>query len=155
LEVDFLGVGVPEEDVLADFDVDLHPRVRAVASYRREDLPRLLAAHEIKLFPTLTEGYGIALLEAMACGLAPVSSDAPGPSEIIDDGRDGLLAPAGDDAALEAQLERLLTDAELRQRIRTSAHATAQGWSWSRIAEETTALYERVRWSRASSSTAS
>lgn len=141
VSVSFLGTRRSREHVLADFDQALHGRIQVVPDYRNEELPALLRGHHVKLFPTLMEGFGVALLEAMACGLAPVASSTPGPRSIVEEGRDGLIVPPRDEQALEAAMERLVVDAELRERLRREAHATAQAYSWKRIAAHTLELY--------------
>ena len=64
------------------------------------------------------EGLPVALIEAMACGVPVVATDCPsGPGEIISHGRDGLLVPVGDPAAMAGALKLLLDDSSLRERI--------------------------------------
>ncbi len=83
-----------------------------------------LAAADIFALPTMDEAFGIALVEAMACGLAAVASRVGGIKDIIEPEGNGLLIEPGDRAHLEAALRRLLTDAALRQLLATAALAT-------------------------------
>lgn len=111
----------------------------------RRDVPELLRAFDIFVFPTLKEGFPNALLEAMACGCAIVASDFPGNLEMIRDDDNALVAPVGDACALERQIDRLLADASLRRRLGCKARADAeQRFSVQRNVERTAALYERL-----------
>lgn len=139
-----VGTRVPPERVRGDLPAPVRERVRVVPEYRHEDLPGLLADAQVLLSASLAEGFSLALLEAMACGLAPVATDIPGSRDVVDDGRNGLLVPARDAAAPTQALLRLLDDPALLARLRTEAHATAQRFSWERIAAETVELYERA-----------
>lgn len=84
---------------------------------RREDVPELLAACDVFALPSLYEGSSLAVMEAMAAGRAVVSSAIGGTDELVEDGRDGLLVPPGDTAALAAALRRLLGDQRLRDSL--------------------------------------
>jgi glycosyltransferase involved in cell wall biosynthesis len=76
----------------------------------RDDVADLMCAADALVFPSLYEGLGGTLLEAMALGLPIVSSDTPGTSEVLDAGRCGWLAPPGNASALAARIEDALTD---------------------------------------------
>ena len=76
------------------------------------------------------EGWGIANLEAAACGTATVASDSPGLRDSVIDGRTGYLVRHGDVAALADRLEGLLTRPDLRDRMGGQARAFAEGFSW-------------------------
>ncbi len=88
---------------------------------RREDVPQLLAACDVFALPSLYEGSSLAVLEAMAAGIAIVSSAIGGTEELIEDGRSGLLVPPGDAPALAAALRRLLGDPSLREDLAARA----------------------------------
>lgn len=148
--VSFLGPGCRPERVLADFPRAVHRRIAVVPKYRREELRDLLAGHSAVVTATLKEGFPLGLLEAMACGLTVVTAATPGPLQYVRDGDNGLVVPRADAPAMAAALERLIADPPLLRRLRESAHATAQRYSWKRIAPETLRLYEEAMASRAS-----
>ncbi len=81
----------------------------------RADVARLLAAADVGLLTSLSEGIPLALIEAMAAGLPVVSTDVGGVPEVVEDGRTGLLAPPAGHAALGESILRLADDPALRR----------------------------------------
>ncbi len=116
-------------------------RLRFLPAVSGEQLTTLLQAARALLQPSLHEGFGIPVLEAMACGCPVLASDTPALVEVM--GGAGLHAAKGDDAALGEALIRLrepgLTD-QLRQR----GLARAREFSWQRTAQETLAIYREA-----------
>jgi glycosyltransferase involved in cell wall biosynthesis len=144
VSVTFLGTQRSRDIVLADFEGADHGRIRVIENFKRCDLPHLLDGHHIIFLPTLSEGFSLALLEGMACGLAPVSTTARGPSEVVVDGQNGLLVPPADANPLTSALEALITDRPLLARLRRAAYATAQPFSWHSVARQRLDVYERL-----------
>jgi glycosyltransferase involved in cell wall biosynthesis len=141
----FLGTGCSESQVHQGFEPDVRDRVQVIPHYDHELLPSLLQGHQIKLFPTLSEGFSLALPEAMACGLVPVTTATPGSMEIVQDGNNGLLVPPRDPQAIVQALERLIRNRIYLEKLRRKAYETAQNYSWQRIAATTLALYEQAK----------
>ena len=146
VEMSFLGTACREctsaEQVYADFDPELYDRLTVIPRFDHKQLPQLLKNHHIKLFPSLSEGFGMALVEAMACGLAPITTATGGPKDIIDDRQDGLIIPLRDSKAIETALEKLIGDRVELDRLRRNAYEKAQNYSWKKIANQTIALYK-------------
>jgi glycosyltransferase involved in cell wall biosynthesis len=94
----------------------LGERIALAGPLGREELARLYARADLFLMPSLYEGYGMALAEAMAHGLPIVSTTGGAAAETVPDAA-ALKVPPGDEAALAAAIERLLTDATLRARL--------------------------------------
>jgi glycosyltransferase involved in cell wall biosynthesis len=90
---------------------------RVVFSGRVDDVSEWVRAADVFAFPSLFEGLGISLVEALACGLPAIGSRTGGIVDVIDDGRTGLLVPPGDAAALESALRRLLDDPAARDEM--------------------------------------
>lgn len=84
---------------------------------------------------SLTEGLPGVVLEAMACGAVVVSSDNDGSLELIRHGENGLIAPRRDCGRFVAEIERVLTDDQLRQRLADAAMRTANEFTWDRAAD--------------------
>jgi glycosyltransferase involved in cell wall biosynthesis len=87
----------------------------------RRDVIDFLRACDVFIFPSLYEGLGIALIEAMAAGCACVASAAGPIPEVVTDGEDGVLVPPGEPEAIAAAVCRLLADESLRVRLGTAA----------------------------------
>ena len=79
----------------------------------REDVPDLLAASDLFAFPSLFEGLGGSVLEAMALGLPIVASDLPAVREIVEEGKNALLVPIEDQDQLAEAIDRVLQDPNL------------------------------------------
>jgi glycosyltransferase involved in cell wall biosynthesis len=88
----------------------------------RSDIERFYRAADLFVFPSHAEGGPLALLEAMASGLACLGSDAPGVKQLLDDGR-GRTTPIGDDAAFAREALALLRDRASRQKLAERARA--------------------------------
>ncbi len=120
LEVEIVGDGADRAELEAlATRLALSDTVRFLG--RREDVPDLLPRWSIYALSSVIEGMPNALLEAMAAGLAVVSTTAGGCGEVVTDGETGLLVPPADPKALADALDRLLSDAPLRERLGRSA----------------------------------
>jgi len=97
------------------------------------ELLALFHAADVFVLPSLVEGMPLVVLEAMACGL-PVIVTPCGTTDIVRDGVDGFIVPAGDAAAIVARLEHLYGDAELARTLSENARARAEQWPWQRYA---------------------
>ena len=107
----------------------------------------VLNALDVFAFPSKGEGFGISLLEAMACGLPSVTFGRWGVKELVIDEETGLLA--GGPAEFSEKLRQLTSDSRLRERLGRAALASVEEkFSWPRIAAETVAFYRELVRSR-------
>lgn len=116
--------------------------VRSLHRVSDEALVQLYNAATLFVFPSFQEGFGLPVLEAMACGTPVVASDNSSIPEVA--GQAAVLVPASDTQALTAALARVLTDARLQRQMKTDGLAQAALFSWERCARETIALYSRL-----------
>jgi len=105
------------------------------------ELPAWYAAADVLAFPSTKEGWGLAVLEAMSAGLPVVTSDLPVFLEYLQPGRDALVVPVGDPAALSRALAAILDDPGLAGRLRAAGLAVSAGLTWARSAREHRAVY--------------
>ena len=107
----------PEENNLKKLARDLKIDDRIIFFKSDPDTAKYLAMMDIFAFPSVKEGLGLALLEAMAAGKACVASDIGGISDIVKDNENGILFKAGDAGGLAGSIIRLMEDAALRERL--------------------------------------
>lgn len=135
----------PELDALVS-ELGLDQLVTITDAVPHDQVPSLL--HQMDIYAALSrldsESFGVAIVEASACGLPVVVSDAQGPAEVTLDGITGLIVPKLDVAAATAALATLVDDAELRQRMGTAgrSHAVAQ-YEWNHCVAH---MIEVYRW---------
>jgi glycosyltransferase involved in cell wall biosynthesis len=80
-----------------------------------------LKALDIFVLPSVKEGLPYALMQAMAAGLAVVATRVGGIPDLVGDGQEGLLVPAGDPTRLKTAIAALISSPELREKLGTSA----------------------------------
>lgn len=146
--ISLLGVGEGVR-ALDDFPAEVRDRVAMVPTFANAELPELLAGHDVFVFPSLSEGASLALLEAMACGLVPIATPAGDAPEVIERGRSGMLVETGDARAIADHVMNLAADPPALEELRRGARARAREYRWERRASETLALYEEALAERA------
>ncbi|MCS6294575.1 MAG: glycosyltransferase family 4 protein [Nitrospira sp.] len=118
-----VGSGGQHDALLAQADsLGLRDRIHLVG--HRDDIERCLAGMDCFVFPSLNEGMGRALIEAMAAGLPVVASRVGGIPAIVRHEENGLLVAAGDSRALSDALRRILSDPQLADRLGRNASRT-------------------------------
>lgn len=112
---------------------------------KQDHIERLLPQADILLMPSEREAFGLAALEAMACGVPPVAARSGGVTELITDGVDGFLAPVADINALAGCVLRILRDPNLASQLSVAARHTAENrFATSAIIPQYEEFYRKV-----------
>jgi len=111
----------------------------------RDDMRDLYAAADVVTLPSLYEGLPYVIAEAMAASRAVVATDVGGIPEMIEDGESGLLVQPRDASALAAALARVVTDADLRERLAIGGGRVAEErFGYERMVERTESEFARI-----------
>ena len=131
----------PAEQLARELEVDGQVRFLGKQDHIERLLPRMHALH----LPSETEAFGLAALEAMACGVPPVATRTGGVPDLITQGVDGFMEPVGDVEAQAGRFIELLSDEGLRSRLSQAARQTAAGrFSTELIIPKYEAYYRQV-----------
>jgi glycosyltransferase involved in cell wall biosynthesis len=109
----------------------------------REELAKILSSSDVFLFPTRREGFGLAPLEAMACGVPVIVSRIPGVTDLANiDGETGYYIEVGDQAGLERKMLTLSADPVTRKRMGKAGNRRInQDFAWEAYVEEWEKIY--------------
>lgn len=119
-------------------------RVDFLGRVEDDKLPTLYRSADIFVFPSVKEGFGLVLVEAMACGLPVVASAAPPIPEVV--GAAGEFFKPEDPSDLALVLGRVISDPALRRRLSAEGRQRVRDrFLWSRVAERTLEIYKQVR----------
>jgi glycosyltransferase involved in cell wall biosynthesis len=144
-DVRFVLIGVgPLRGELERGAHDLGLDGTVVFAGHRSDAAAVADAFDVFALPSVYEGLSIALLEAMARGTACVVTDAGGLPEVIRNGREGLVVPAGDPTSLARGILAVLGDGALRDRLGKAGRCRAAAFDIRTTVRRTEEVYERV-----------
>ena len=105
------------------------------------EMPRVMAAADVFVFPSLFEGSAVVTYEALACGLPSLVTPAAG--SVVRDGAEGFLVPSADVEVLAERMEQLGSDAELRRSMSGAARTRAEAFDWPRYQSALMAVLAR------------
>jgi teichuronic acid biosynthesis glycosyltransferase TuaC len=123
-------------------ELDIADAVAFAGQRPNEEIPIWINASDVVVLPSLSEGFGVVLVEAMACGRPVVATTCGGPQDIVTS-ETGILVPPADDAALAQALLEVLRDGDRfpPERVRQRA---LDNYAYDRIVSRMTAVYEEV-----------
>jgi starch synthase len=134
---------------------DLDPEMRPVLERYRDwfehrsavpkmELARYYGESSVFVLPSLSDSFGLVVIEAMACGLPVIVSDATGASETVSDGVEGFVVPVRDVEALKQKILLLYEDAGRRAEMGRAARWKAQQMTWEAYGRRAVGFYERL-----------
>lgn len=123
-------------------ELGLTSRVRFAGHVPGEQLPLWYNAATVLVYPSRYEGFGLPLLEAMACGTAVIGSTASSLPEVVGDA--GLLVDPDDTPGLAESMLRLAADSELRQQLERRGLERSASFTWQETARLTAGVYQRA-----------
>jgi N-acetyl-alpha-D-glucosaminyl L-malate synthase BshA len=131
----------PAETLARDLGEDRHVTFLG----KQDHVERLIPNADVLLLPSELESFGLAALEAMACGVPPVATNAGGVPELVQHGVDGFLETVGDTTAQAERVTQLLTDPDLYTRMSRAARQSAEDrFSTDLVIPQYERYYEQV-----------
>ena len=122
--------------------LNLQQYIKFIGYVKEEDLPALYSAAKLFVYPSLYEGFGLPVLEAMACGTPVITSNSSSLPEIAGDA--ALLVEPTDNRQLADYILKLIDDEKLRHQMSSKGLEQAKKFSWGKTARETLDIYEKT-----------
>ncbi|MEJ2885254.1 MSMEG_0565 family glycosyltransferase [Actinomycetospora aeridis] len=130
---------------LPELGLELGRDVVLLGTLSEADLGAWYRSADALCFPSLAEGWGLAVLEAMAADLPVVAGDLPVFREYLLHHHNALMPPSGDAAALARAMQEMYADRALRRRLRAGGRVTLARYTWAASARRHLAVYDDVR----------
>lgn len=138
-----MGERGPYERIIDDLKID---RSRCHLNGSTSDIKKEYLDSSLFVFSSRFEGFGMVLIEAMACGLPVVSFDCPcGPKDIVRHQEDGLLLPSGDVTKLAEAMHQMMSDDTLRRQMASKALLNVRRFQMDEIAKRWISLFDRFQ----------
>lgn len=131
-----------EEEIATRLEPRAAGRIMRFSNLSRSELAYLYQKCDVFVFPSLYEGFGLPLLEAMSCGAPVVSARTSSIPEVA--GEAAILVEPTDHNALAGAIKQMITDPSLRRRYVQAGYQQIEQFSWLRTAQQTRAVYEQV-----------
>ena len=130
---------------MADLDLELGRDVAMLGTVPHDEMAAWYHAADAFAFPSVNEGFGLVVLEAMAAGLPVVLTRLPVFGEYVRFGEDALAVDPGDDAGLAEALEAVAHDGEVRAMLRHRGRDVAARFGWDTTALQHIAIYDELQ----------
>jgi starch synthase len=127
----FTFVGPIEDKVTQLFSKQNFPNVHLAGKVPHKNLVSIFEEHDVFVFPSYFEGFGLVILEAMATGLPVITTVATAGPDCIDNGEEGFVIQCGDKDALKTSVEYFMQQPNEIERMGTAARKKAEQFSWN------------------------
>jgi len=146
LRLILVGGGTQEEELKSlAHSLGITEKCQFVGAVPHKDVPRWLNRFDIYCAPSVSESFGVAVVEASACGLPVIVSRVGGLPEVVQNNKTGIIIPPKDVAALARALETLITNEELRKSMGKSGREFVQQfYDWELCVDKMEQLYYQV-----------
>lgn len=135
------GVFSPEQKAFIE-EHALSDSIRQLENIDASTLVKAYSAADILVAPSFHEGFGLTLLEAMACGTPVITSNVSAMPEVV--GEAGLLVDPNDSGAIADSLQNFYQDTLLQEQLRTKGLARAKVFSWEKTAGDIAEIYQQL-----------
>lgn len=136
VELACVGTGARSEVVLRAFPEHVRSRVSVLPRAERSRIREELSGADVFVFPSLSEGFSSALLEAMAAGRAIVATPVGAAADLLEDDKNAIIVRCADSEALAAGITRLLDHRSIRERLGHRAQQNARNYEWTRCSSK-------------------
>ncbi|MEW6734298.1 MAG: glycosyltransferase family 4 protein [Acidobacteriota bacterium] len=143
LRLMLVGIHTATEQVLADFPAELQSRIEVYGQIPHKEISTYYQAADLFLFPSLSEGFSRALLEAMAAGLPIITTAVGSAPDLLQDRYSAILVPVGDSDGIVRALEELLADAALRRTLGRQAQEAARQFLPQNVIEQYQKIWQQ------------
>lgn len=142
-EFHLLGGDQPEEVVLKQFEENNFSKLTITPQFSQDDLISLLSNTKVGIFPSYVEGFGLAVVEQLACGIPVVAYNVPGPADILEELDPSLLIESGDLKSLCKKVVEILNmpDGDYEE-LALRCKERARYYSMSKVAESFLQVYK-------------
>ena len=141
-EFHLLGGDQPETVVLQRFEESNYHKLKITPYFKQDALTSLLSSAKVGIFPSYVEGFGLAVVEQLACGIPVVAYNVPGPADILKDLDPSLLIESGDTQSLCNKVVEILNmPEEAYEKLAQRCKERAQFYSMAKVAESFLEVY--------------
>jgi len=140
-----VGEGEEKEELLKlCADLNLNNQIRFIGEIPNSQIPSHLSLADVFLLPSLSEGFPVSILEAMAAGLPIVASNIGGIPEIVIEGKNGYLANPKDPNGIADRVIRILSNDQLRKEMGNNSYTLSKKYNWDTLAEQVEEIYSKI-----------